>query len=148
MSPQVLRVLIGRVPELLQPALLSNYRRHPVRGEVFPGLIPSSSLDDETQGILLQGLSETELTVLDWFEGHEYVRRDVKVQVPAAVGRGSSALMDTQCYEWSNPLSELDLTQNWDFENFQKTRLEWYLTNTVKPCRVELNNKGIGVLDT
>lgn len=83
MAPEVLKVLIGRVPESMDPAILTNYVRHPVKNEVFPGMIPSNN-DDETHGLLLQGLSERDVSRLDWFEGDEYVHQKVQVIVGAA----------------------------------------------------------------
>ena len=101
MAPQVLKGLIGRVPDLVEPAILSNYRRHPVKEHVFPGIIPCSTGASKTQGLLLEGLSENELKVLDWYEGEEYIRRDVKVKC-------DGISHETQCYVWSNrPLSAL-----------------------------------------
>lgn len=141
MAPQVLKVLIGRVPYILEPAILQNYRRHPVRNEVFPGVILGSESPannaDSTTGLLLRDLSENELKVLDWFEGDEYARQKVQVQV-------DDKSFDTQCYVWSNPLSELDLRKEWQYDDFRKTKLDWYLTNTVRPCRMDLDNLGIG----
>jgi hypothetical protein len=142
MAPQVLKVLIGRVPEMMEPAILHNYRRHPVRNEVFPGIIASESLAGGanavcTAGLLLRDLSEYELKVLDWFEGDECTRKNVQVQVV-------EKSFDTQCYVWSNPLSELDLGKEWQYGDFQKAKLDWYLTNTVRPCRLDLDNLGIG----
>lgn len=151
MAPQVLKVLIGRVPDLLEPATLSNYSRHPVKGQVFPGMIPCRSRinndnsqmisPSSTNGMLLQGLSEDELRVLDWFEGDEYVRREVKVTC-------NGISYDTQCYVWSNPTSELDLTKEWDYTAFLETKLDWYLTSTVRPCRLQLDQLGIGTYET
>lgn len=137
MAPQVLKGLIGRVPDLVKPAILSNYRRHPVKEHVFPGIIPCSTGASTTKGLLLEGLSENELKVLDWYEGEEYIRRDVKVKC-------DGISHETQCYVWSNPLSELDLTQGWDYDTFRETKLDWYLATTVQPCRLELDDLGIG----
>jgi len=150
MAPQVLKVLIGRVPDLLESATLSNYCRYPVKGQVFPGMIPCSSNNSNdniqwiaptsTTGMLLQGLSDDELRVLDWFEGDEYVREHVQVTC-------NGISYDTQCYIWSNPTSELDLTKEWDYTTFLETKLDWYLTSTVRPCRVQLDQLGIGQYD-
>ena len=138
MSPQVLRVLLGRIPSSLSPALLSGYQRHSVRGQVFPGMIPSNNVvnDHKTQGILLQGLSEKEVRVLDYFEGDEYSRRDVTVSC-----QGQS--YNAQTYVWSNPLSELNLDQEWDYAHFCENHLECYLETTVRLCRLEMNDLGM-----
>ena len=131
MAPQVLKVLIGRVPEMLGPAILSNYRRHPVKEQVFPGMIPCSD-GSSTAGLLLQNLSEDEIKVLDWFEGDEYVRRDVKVWCDVSTH-------NTMSYIWSNPVAELDLAHEWDYQDFLDNKLSWYLKTTVEPCRLQFD---------
>lgn len=137
-SPAVLRVLLGRVPMLQSPAFLTGYQRHPVIGQVFPGMIPS--LDPKiqtTQGVLLQALNSKEMNVLDYFEGDEYERRDVTVSF-------QGIMKETQTYVWSNPVAELDIEKEWDYYQFCNEKLDWYLATTVRPCRQEMNELGIG----
>ena len=135
MAPQVLKVLLSRVPDMLVPAVLPNYRRHPVKDHVFPGIIPCSR-GSATKGLLLQGLSENELKILDWFEGDEYVRREVKVMCDLIPH-------ETQCYIWSNPVTDLDHGREWDYDDFLETKLDWYLKSTVRPCRLQLDQLGM-----
>jgi gamma-glutamylcyclotransferase (GGCT)/AIG2-like uncharacterized protein YtfP len=135
MAPQVLKVLLSRVPDMLVPAVLPNYRRHPVKDNVFPGIIPCSR-GSATKGLLLQGLSENELKILDWFEGDEYVRREVKVMCDLIPH-------ETQCYIWSNPVTDLDHGREWDYDDFLETKLDWYLKSTVRPCRLQLDQLGM-----
>lgn len=182
MSPEVLQTLLGRVPAMIQPAFLPNHTRHPVRDQVFPGVIPSStsstssvSTDHQSQdygnndefcsdggvkGILLRGLTQEEMKVLDWFEDEEYQRRNVLVRAPKqernttladatslSLPSGGLESILTQAYIWTNPTSELDVTRDWSFELFRKTKLLWYLQHTVRPCREELNRLGIGRIE-
>jgi len=137
MSPQVLRVLIGRLPELVHSATLEGYRRHPVKGQSFPGMIAGVG---SVQGMLLKELTVSEMNVLDWFEGEEYTRKDVNIQC-------GTTLEMTQTYVWSNPLSDLDTLSEWSYEDFCDFRLDSYLSHTVKPCRIKLNELAIGVYD-
>jgi len=136
MSPQVLRVLLGRIPICQSPAFLKDYQRHPVINEVFPGMIPSSG--GKTQGVLMQSLTPQEMRVLDYFEGDEYTRRDVTVSY-------NGVTHETQTYVWSNPLSELALDKEWEYQQFCDEKLEWYLATTVRPYRQEMDELGIGM---
>ena len=134
MSPQVVRILLGRtvVPS---PAILSGYQRYPVVDQAFPGMIPNNS--GMTEGMILEELSAIDVQVLDWFEGDEYVRRSV-----TCVQNGVDRQVDT--YVWSNPVSQLELEQEWDYQRFCENKLEWYLSTTVRPCRMEMDELGIG----
>lgn len=136
-APEVLRVLLGRVPTLQSPAFLTGYQRYPVLGQVFPGMVPSSDAECQTRGVLLQNLDSHEMRVLDYFEGDEYTRQCVTVSYQGDV-------QETQTYVWSNPISELDLGNAWDYQQFRTENLEWYLTTTVRPCREEMDELGIG----
>lgn len=134
MAPEVMTTLIGRLP-LHQPAYLSGFRRHPVIGHAFPGLIPSATEGDAiTKGVLYSELTDSELKRLDWFEDEEYTRTDVQVRLDAG-----DKFVSTQVYVWSNSLSELDTTRLWEYEDFRKDALQNYLLLTVKPCREELD---------
>ena len=135
MAPHVLKVLLNRVPDMLEPAILPNYRRHPVKEHVFPGIIPCRD-GRTTKGLLLRGLSEDELKILDWFEGDEYLRREVTIMC-------DSISRNTQCYIWSNPETDLDLEKEWDYDAFLATKLDWYIKSTVQPCRLELDQLGM-----
>ena len=168
MSPAVLRVLLDRIPSMIQPALLQGHCRHSVRNHVFPGTIPetaslprqpkqqqSAMMDSVVSGVLLQDLTVHEMRVLDWFEGDEYERTNVSVQVPNSTPglltftTGTSEeekeedipfqVVPTQTYLWSNPLSDLDMSTEWSYDNFLRRHEEWYLEHTVRPCRVELD---------
>ena len=136
MSPQVLRILLGRVPPCQSPAFVTGYQRHPVKEQVFPGMIPSPS-DSKTQGVLVRSLSPREVCVLDYFEGHEYVRRPVTVEC-------AGDIHEVETYVWTNPISELALDKEWDYPQFCDTQLEWYLATTVRPCRQEMDELGMG----
>ena len=173
MAPEVLKILIGRVPSITTPALLPSYRRHPVNNQVYPAVIPSSSfssnsLSSETlpdfvgvQGVLINGLNANEMEVFDWFEDVDYANTIVKVLTPKKKENGTNNMYDPleyqndgnenneweevncHAYIWANPVTELDLTSSWDYDNFRRTHLDWYLKETVWPCRIELSRLGI-----
>ena len=133
-APEVMKALVGRLPPF-RSARLDGFTRHPVVGFVFPGIIP---VKDETatprpvQGLLYTDLTVDELEILDWFEDVEYTRSVVQVKDDE-----TNELCDTQVYVWINPLEELDLTQDWDYDQFRTQHLSNYLVNTVAPCRIE-----------
>jgi gamma-glutamylcyclotransferase (GGCT)/AIG2-like uncharacterized protein YtfP len=70
--PEVLRVLLGRVPEL-EPAKAVGWRVKALPGVVYPGLVadPRAVAD----GLLMAGLSEEERRLLDAYEGEPYELR-------------------------------------------------------------------------
>jgi hypothetical protein len=142
MAPQVVKTLIGRLPSL-SGARLQGYTRHPVKGQGFPGLIPVSSSQRYTNGILYTDLTDPELKKMDWFEDVEYRRSDIIVslldETQTDSQLASAATTTCQTYEWTNPLSELDLTREWSFEDFLQNDLKNFLVRTVQPCREELD---------
>ena len=152
MAPDVLQILLGRVPEMIPNAILPNHSRHPVRGRVYPGVIPAPRLDDASgdilqkstlksvQGIVLLDITPIEMKCLDWFEDVAYTRSDVQVLVPNEKDGGASEkqTLNVNAYIWSAGTSKLDTSCEWNYNKFVSEHLEWYLESTVKPCRVEI----------
>ncbi|KAG7089547.1 hypothetical protein E1B28_011220 [Marasmius oreades] len=93
MHPRVLHRVIGVDGKQLQiaPAVLSDFTRHKVKQEEYPGiipyqtarsaeLVPELSRDEKcVRGCLVTGLTERDIMFLDVFEGSEYRRTTVKV---------------------------------------------------------------------
>jgi len=101
--------------------------------------------------VLLFDLSPLEMKLLDYFEEEsiDYKRTDVQVQIPdvdtsiqsiLTENTDSDGSLETQAYIWCKHISTLDLTKDWDYANFRQQHLDWYLSSTVKPCRVEAEN--------
>lgn len=159
MSQEVQHALIGRVPNRISKAYLSgNYSRHPVLGQVYPGVIrkdyTASTADAVTvaeledngvSGTILMDLDDHEMKIFDWFEDVEYERQIVPIY---SIGEedGKVNVLDTNVYIWVAGESQLDLTMTWDYEKFRSTQLEWYLEHTVIPCRQEINKLGLNAL--
>ena len=158
MSEEVLHCLLGRIPQMLPQIMLQNHCRHPVREHVYPAVIPSAThTSAAVEGVLLFDLSSLEVKVLDYFEEEsiDYKRTNVQVQIPDASSLDEdietlvtkctkddgknlkNRIINTQAYIWLKGTEALDITQDWDFEDFQQNRLDWYLQYTVKPCRDE-----------
>ena len=88
--------------------------------------------------MVLEDLSLEEMRILDWFEGDEYLRQSVTVQWDDGVTR------KVESFVWNKGWDELDMEREWDYQHFSETKLEWYLANTVWPCRLEIDNLGFG----
>lgn len=139
-SPQVVQVLLGRSIHSYIPAKLYGHARYPVQKFVFPGTIATpSEPQNVVDGFLLEGLTLQDDTLFDWFEGSEYEKVLVSVQ-----------RMDTQeyvpakVYLWKQELvSHLEVDRTWDYAQFERTHLDWYLENTVTPCRQETERLGM-----
>ena len=74
MAPEVLQVLLGRVPSMVQNVILQNhYIRHPVLGRVIPA--PSPTTINTVEGVLICDITQREQQILDYFEEVDYVRK-------------------------------------------------------------------------
>jgi hypothetical protein len=106
-------------------------------------MIPTTEGGGQTEGLILLGISCKEMQILDWFEGDEYSRQSVNnVELLGNDDRGEETqqqMKTVQSYIWNSALEELDLEKEWDFQQFCLTKLEWYLANTVRPCRLEMD---------
>ena len=78
----VLERLLGRCPPA-QPARLRGYRRRAVQGEDYPAILPDDG--GVVEGAVLLELDEAALVRLDAYEGPEYVRIRVPVEVLTGV---------------------------------------------------------------
>jgi len=95
------------------PARLDGYRRSPVIGEDYPGMVPAAG--DKVDGVLYLELPDAALARLDAFEGDEYRREQVSVQ--CADGRIESAWTYVFKPEYAARLA----AGTWDFERFLST---------------------------
>lgn len=108
--PEVLRVLLGRVP-LLSPAVVKGWRVRALPGVVYPGLVHDPSATAE--GFLMSGLTGRERHVIDVYEGGLYET----VALTLEDGRKADA------YVWPGPTEAFD----WDPERFEADELAAYL---------------------
>jgi gamma-glutamylcyclotransferase (GGCT)/AIG2-like uncharacterized protein YtfP len=145
MAPEVMRAVVGRLPPS-SPATLVGYVRHPVRHQVYPGLIRTTNCDsDDTTtsskvlGLLYTDLQAEELQLLDDFEDVQYSRTpvDVKTTAPSTTDEPrDTVIVSTFAYVWINPISELDTSQDWSLEDFCRSHLHSFLR---EPCRATLD---------
>jgi len=101
------------------PAILPGFARHPVRGEHYPGITPDPH--GRVHGLLYRGLTPAALRRLDRFEGVQYVRRNVRVELE---GAGTT---DAQVYVFKPEYADLLLPGDWDFEAFLRTGVDDFM---------------------
>ncbi len=131
-----------------KPAYLpQQYTRHPVIGQVYPGVIQREEMNNVpmawrdiqqscVEGILLTDISPSEVEILDWYEDTDYTRSNV----PISLHDGRNMLtVEAQVYIWIAGDNLLELESCWSFEKFCQKNLEWYLKATVDPCRKEID---------
>ncbi|WIA33423.1 hypothetical protein OEZ86_006556 [Tetradesmus obliquus] len=114
MAPEVLKLLIKRVPES-RAATLKGYARYRVKGQVFPAIIPSTS-ESKVKGMVLMELSRSELHILDVYESEEYYRATVEPELED----GSTSPADV--YVWKDEHKHL-LDGEWIYEEWRQLHL-------------------------
>lgn len=95
-----------------EPASLADHRRHPVRGQDYPGL--RAAPGGQVPGRLYRDVDEAAWARLDAFEGDEYERADVVVVL--ADGRALPA----QVYRFRAEFAGRLLPGDWDAEAFAR----------------------------
>ena len=131
LAPEVLKALLGRVPDRT-PATLPGYVRRRIKERVYPALYPDP--DSQVDGEVLSGMSRRELAVLDWFEDEAYTLTKVDVTFdegsewePGESSEPVDAYLDPKvvmAYVFTSPR---DLYGEWDYEEFRQTHLESYV---------------------
>jgi gamma-glutamylcyclotransferase (GGCT)/AIG2-like uncharacterized protein YtfP len=91
--PEILEILLGRVPPLA-PAAVTGWRVRALPGVTYPGLVADPGTTAE--GVLITGLTEAELRILDAFEDDLYE----PAVLPLAGGAGRA-----RAYVWHGPPS-------------------------------------------
>ncbi|MCJ1465789.1 hypothetical protein MMC07_004408 [Pseudocyphellaria aurata] len=140
MAPQVLyRVCYGtprpfsvQISSLtINPAILHAYSRHKVRFCDYPAIVLSSSTSS-VRGTYVTGLTDADIGRLDLFEGSEYTRTTVKIniltQVGDEIGEGNveGEEVEVETYVWTAG-EELLEEGGWDFGEFTRDKLKWWV---------------------
>jgi gamma-glutamylcyclotransferase (GGCT)/AIG2-like uncharacterized protein YtfP len=95
-----------------EPASLADHRRHPVRGEDYPGLRAASGAT--VSGVLYRDVTEAAWVRLDAFEGAEYER----VELVVALADGT--LLPAQVYRFRDACAQRLLPGDWDADAFAR----------------------------
>jgi gamma-glutamylcyclotransferase (GGCT)/AIG2-like uncharacterized protein YtfP len=114
---EVWQSLIGRVPSM-QKVVLRDYRRYGVCGAYYPGLWYENGATIE--GLQIDGLSEEERRIIDVYEGSEYRKSLVLVELDDGV---ECVLM---AY-FRAPESLLEWNKEWSAALFERTGLLAFL---------------------
>jgi len=166
MAPSVLKRVTSHdpastaLPLTSRPAILYNHRRHRVKGADYPAVIPSSpesSKEKSVRGTVVEGLTKEDIWRLDVFEGDEYERRAVSVQVLSAEGdnkiagptpnnanshdprQSTQEELKAETYIWIAGEHRLD-DQEWDFDEFVKEKMwRWAPSEDLKRGRNDEN---------
>ena len=123
----------------IRPALLQSYRRHRVRHADYPAILKHSG--SCVRGSVVSGLTDGDMYRLDIFEGSQYSRQKVKVQVLKDVGLNEAAHLDSadgdkktevveevdaETYVWEEGEATLEPNE-WDFEEFKRDKMRAWM---------------------
>ncbi|KAI8467059.1 MAG: hypothetical protein J3K34DRAFT_524060 [Monoraphidium minutum] len=122
MADEVLRLLLKRVPPS-KPATLAGHRRHAIKGQVFPAIVPAEA-DASVRGKVLLQLSDKELNILDVYESEEYYR----TRVAPVLDDGEK--VDADVYIWRDAYRDQLQPGEWDYGAFMSNDLAPYLEMT------------------
>lgn len=138
MAPQVLhRVIFGTTTPMpiqasrisIAPALLRQYVRHRVSECDYPAIVSSSEPDACVRGTYVQGLTAADIWRLDVFEGDQYSRAKVSLQLLGSDEVGTEEVV-AETYVWKDEKVGLEVGE-WDFEEFQRDKMRrWVGLNT------------------
>jgi hypothetical protein len=104
------------------PALLRNYLRHRVRHVSYPAVAPAKGKN--VQGIFVTGLTDGDIWRLDRFEGDQYVRKMLDVEMLGDEGRfAGGEVKRAEVYVWKSK-GKLGLEEKeWSIEEFRRDSL-------------------------
>ncbi len=112
MSEDIMGMVTGRrFPAT--PGILRGFRRNRLRGEEYPGIIPSPG--DEVAGVVYRDLTEDDWKRLDLFEGEMYARSTVTVELQDGANRQAQTYVLKP--EFENRLS----SEPWTFDEFLRS---------------------------
>ncbi|GJJ78838.1 hypothetical protein EMPS_11197 [Entomortierella parvispora] len=117
--------------------LIHGFTRHPYHNEPYPGMIASEDKTQTVDGLLLFGLTIMDRFRLDQFEGSEYTREVLSVQVldPVTAEYNPSGplkegdMVTAYVYVFTGPVEHLDRTRSWDYEAFQREQVAKWIEN-------------------
>jgi len=102
----------------IQDAVLHNYCRHRVRGCDYPGITPEKG--HTVRGTYVTGLTDGDIYRLDLFEGDEYERVEVKVELLG--GESEKMTKDAMTYVYTAGERRLE-KREWDYEEFRREKM-------------------------
>ncbi|KAI9295134.1 hypothetical protein K502DRAFT_232541 [Neoconidiobolus thromboides FSU 785] len=116
------RVLSPKTEFTLLPATLKDYKRVTVKGALYPGIYFSDG--ELTEGKLFKNVTEEDIVKLDRFEGEDYNRTQIVVEV--IKDNGSKSKEMAMVYTWIGGEEKLSNT-SWSLETFEKEHLTSFI---------------------
>ncbi|GMH37120.1 hypothetical protein BSKO_04993 [Bryopsis sp. KO-2023] len=110
--------VLGRIPES-KAAVLKGYRRWSLKDRLYPG-VQKTVESDRVRGKVVSVLQD-DMQILDDYEGPEYFRENVTVEVDGDGNR------DAFIYLWKEHLSD-QLLGDWSFEDFLEQHRDTFLS--------------------
>lgn len=105
------------------PALLKGYCRHRVQHADYPGIIAEEG--HEVRGVYATGLTDANVMRLDTFEGPEYSKVQVEVELlEDGKTQNKGEKKKTNVYVFLSP-RYLE-KREWDFEEFKKEKMQMW----------------------
>ena len=102
-------------------ATLKGFRRHAVRHTVFPAVLDNGSEEDTVEGMVLFGLTESELQRLDRFESGIYFRVEVAVNIELQDGDSIECFVQAYVFARDENLLLDPAVTTWTLEQFIQT---------------------------
>ena len=116
LSPEITKKLTGKSFETV-PASLKGFKIYCVKDCDYPAIVPENGAD--TSGKIIINVDDIDLIILSLYEGDEYKQRKVKVLC-------NNKMVDALTFVWVIGNESLE-NREWDFEGFQRERLDFYL---------------------
>lgn len=105
------------------PAILDDYCRHRVQSADYPAIV--SAKGHKVRGVYVTGLTDANVVKLDDFEGDEYERIQVKVNLIKSGNDEKDEVVgeckETAVYVFLKP-EDLE-KREWDFEEFRQQKM-------------------------
>lgn len=118
LNDEILHRLIEGNPSKCNANLL-GYKRVKVLDDVYPAILPERN--SQVDGILLTGLSDSDVQTLDKYESNCYERKVVAVSLSANV------LQQCETYVFKAQYYPLLSDEPWSNNSFRKEHLNFYL---------------------
>ncbi|KAF9881073.1 AIG2-like family protein [Colletotrichum karsti] len=99
------------------PAVLNDHTRHRVNYADYPGMIPEKG--GSVLGVYATGLTDANVSKLDFFEGPEYSKKVVTVKVRGEDGKEEDKQATAYIYKFPDNLERVE----WSFEEFRRDKL-------------------------
>ena len=125
----VLKRVIGRYHKSIQkrPGILNDFKRLKVKEAHYPAIVDSKG--DKVEGLVVYGIANDALLLLDQFEDDEYQRKDVAVLV-----RGGEET--TAATYVAGPNMSIE-DEEWCFSTWQRNYRKEFLENLAIWNRIE-----------